>query len=154
TVPAKPVVELLLKLTDAEIRTADGKRRVTAMTTLVYKPADSTARPVESTRFQFTAPFGPIEADDLRWYLECYYQWPTGPFRQRAERIEQQLPQWGQELYRAAVGTATAQAALTAWQYAANGAERRFSVLVDSDLPEGADENSQQAAREAASALL
>lgn len=88
TIPAKPVAELLLKLTDAEIRTEDGKGRVTATASLVYEPADPTARPVESTRFRFTTPLGPIEADDLRWYLESYYLWPTGVFKQRAERIE------------------------------------------------------------------
>jgi hypothetical protein len=119
-----------------------------------HEPADATARPVESTRFQLTAPLGPIEADDLRWYLESYYLWPTGVFKQRAEQIEKKLPQWGQELYRTAVGTATAQAALTAWQHAANSVERWFSVLVDSDPPEGADEKTQHAAREASSALL
>jgi tetratricopeptide (TPR) repeat protein len=57
-------------------------------------------------------------------------------------------------LYRAAVGTATAQAALTAWQNAANSTERRFSVFVDSDPLEGMDEQTQLAAREAASVLL
>lgn len=153
-VEVKPVEELLLKLSDPVITTEDNKRRVTATATLGYEPATPGVRGVESKRFSLTAPFGPIEADNLRWYLESYYQWPIGVFKQRAERIEKQLPQWGQELYRAAVSTATAQEALNAWQHAATGAERRFSVLVDSDLPEGTDENTQQAAREAASALL
>jgi hypothetical protein len=130
-VEAKPVEELLLKLSDPAMTTEDSKRRVTATATLVYEPAAPGMRSVESTRFALTAPLGLIEADDLRWYLESYYLWPTSVFKQRAERIETQLPQWGQELYRAAVGTTRAQAALTAWQHAANGAERRFSLLVD-----------------------
>ncbi|MBI3246550.1 MAG: tetratricopeptide repeat protein [Deltaproteobacteria bacterium] len=154
TAPSKPLEELLLKLSDPAITTVDGKRRVTATATLVYEPAHPTAPTVESQRFHLTAPLGPIETEDLRWYLESYYQWPTGVFQQRAQRIERQLPEWGQQLFRAAVGTTTGHAALTAWQQAATGAERRFSVQVDSDLPVGTSDDAQKAAREAASALL
>ncbi|MCI0662146.1 MAG: toll/interleukin-1 receptor domain-containing protein, partial [Acidobacteria bacterium] len=75
---ARPVEELLLELNDPKIEEVDGKRRATATAQLIYEPADSTARRVESRRFSFTAPLGPIEADDLRWYLEEYYRWPIG----------------------------------------------------------------------------
>src|SRR5262249_27215074 len=135
------------------IQTIEGKRRVAATATLVYEPADSAVRRVESRRFTFTAPLGPIEADDLRWYLESYYLWPTGVFRARAERIEAQLPQWGQDLYHA-IAAQPAQEALHAWQHAAAGAERRFSVLVDSDLPDGSSPEAQADAKEAATGLL
>ncbi|HEV8714726.1 MAG TPA: TIR domain-containing protein [Candidatus Binatia bacterium] len=87
SVNAKPVAELLLKLVDAEILTEEGKRRVTATATVVYEPAGDTAREIESNRFHFTAPLGPIEAEELRWYLERYYLWPTGVFQQRAEHL-------------------------------------------------------------------
>ena len=60
---------------------------------------------VESKRFNFTAPLGVIEAEDLRWYLEEYYVWPIGVFKERAERIETQLPEWGQDLYQAALAS-------------------------------------------------
>ncbi|MBI4553614.1 MAG: TIR domain-containing protein, partial [Candidatus Latescibacteria bacterium] len=154
TVETKPVEELMLELSDPQIQSHEGKRRGTATATLVYEPADRTARRVESTRFRFTAPLGPIEAEDLRWYLEGYYLWPTGVFKERAERIEAQLPHWGQELYQAALATPAAQDALTIWQQTAGGAERRFSVLVDSDLPDGTSQEERTAAREAASDLL
>jgi hypothetical protein len=153
-VTAQPVEDLLLELRDPHIQTIEGKRRVTATATLVYEPADPTVPRVESRRFTFTAPLGPIEADDLRWYLESYYLWPTGVFKARAECIEAQLPQWGQDLYRAVVATQHAQEALHAWQHAAAGAERRFSVLVDSDLPDGSSPKAQAAAKEAAAGLL
>jgi len=153
-VAAQPVEDLLLELRDPHIQTLEGKRRVAATATLVYDPADPAARRVESRRFTFTAPLGPIEADELRWYLESYYLWPTGVFKERAERIEAQLPQWGQDLYRAVVNTQQAQEALYAWQHAAAGAERRFSVLVDSDLPDGSSPEAQAAAKEAATGLL
>ncbi|MEE8292718.1 MAG: CHAT domain-containing protein, partial [Candidatus Tectomicrobia bacterium] len=116
--------------------------------------ADRTSREVESRPFTFTAPLGPIEADDLRWYLESYYLWPTGVFKERADRIEGQLSRWGQDLYQAALEAMSAQDPLNAWQQAADGAERRFSVLVDSALPEGTSQDKQVAAQEAASALL
>jgi tetratricopeptide (TPR) repeat protein len=89
-VAAQPVAELLLELHDPHIQTDAGTRRATAMATLVYEPADPTVPRVESRRFPFTAPLGPIEIDELRWYLESYYLWPTGVFKERAERIEAQ----------------------------------------------------------------
>ena len=88
----------------------DGRRRATAIATLSYEPADEAARPVTSRRFPFTAPIGPIEADDLRWYLERYYLWPTGVFRARAAAVEAQLPVWGEALFRAALGSDGARA--------------------------------------------
>ena len=153
-VAAQPVEDLLLELRDPHIQTEAGTRRVAATATLVYDPADPAARRVESRRFTFTAPLGPIEADELRWYLESYYLWPTGVFKARAERIEAQLPQWGQDLYHAVIATQHAQEALHAWQHAAPGAERRFSVLVDSDLPDSSSPEAQAAAKEAATGLL
>lgn len=150
----QPVEELILKLTDTKIHEEGGKRRARATATLIYEPADKSARAVESKRFTFTAPLGVIEADDLRWYLEEYYVWPIGGFKERAERIETQLPVWGQELYKSALAPPVAQEALNAWLQAGADGERRFSVFVDSELPEGASNPEQAVAREAASELL
>jgi tetratricopeptide (TPR) repeat protein len=152
-VAPEPIAELLLKLSDVKLRTRRGVRRVAAIATLVYDPADPAELEVESKRFVFNAPLGPIEADELRWYLEQYYLWPIGVFRARAARIEAQLPAWGQALYQAALAKPVAQAALNGWQ-AAGSAERRFSVLVDPDLPEGATTAQQATASEAAGGLL
>src|SRR6185436_10615718 len=69
---ARPVEELVLKLTDPKIETEEGTRRARATATLLYEPARSGARSIESRRFLFTAPLGPIETDDLKWYLERY----------------------------------------------------------------------------------
>jgi tetratricopeptide (TPR) repeat protein len=150
---AKPVEELILRLTDPRIVHADGKRRACATATLTYEPARSGARNIESLRYPFTAPLGPIEAADLRWYLEDYHLWPVGVFTRRAEAIQRQLPAWGGELY-AALAEEEARAALTTWQEVADGADRRFSVMVYGDLPRGATEQDQAAAREAATELL
>jgi len=151
---ARPIEELVLKLTDPAFETAEGKRRARALATLEYKPAQASARDIESRRYSFTAPFGPIETDDLRWYLEKYFVWPVGVFQDRAAGIEKKLPTWGQELFEAALGAKFARETLTAWQHAADGAERRFSVQVDHELPEGAAEDAQATAREAATELL
>ncbi len=152
-VEAQPVAELVLKLSDAKIETVDGKTRAKAPATLIYEPADK-SRNIESQRYYFTAPLGPIESDDLRWYLEEYFRWPTGVFKDRAARIEAQLPLWGQELFQSALAGKTTQQALNAWLQAANDTQRRFSVMVDSELPEGASEQDQAATNAAASALL
>ncbi|WP_239132802.1 CHAT domain-containing tetratricopeptide repeat protein [Paractinoplanes durhamensis] len=151
---AKPVAELVLKLTDPRLATADGKRRAQATATLIYEPARAGARNIESRRFEFTAPLGPIEAADLKWYLESYYLWPVGVFHQRASAIQDRLPGWGHDLYEAALSDPVAREALNAWQNAAGGAERRFSVMVDGDLPSGALAKAQAEASEAATGLL
>lgn len=151
---AKPLEELVLSLTDPKIETHEGKRRVTATATLIYEPANPALRRVESKRFTFTAPLGPIEADDLRWYLESYFLWPVGVFKARAEGIEKKLPQWGQDLFKTALGADAARNARTAWQHSADSSERRFSVEVDRELPEGAPADAQTTAAEAATEFL
>ncbi len=154
TVAPQVVEELILKLSDAKVVAFDGKRRATATATLVYEPANESNRNVESKRFIFTAPLGVIEAEDMRWYLEEFYLWPIGVFKERAARIEKQLPKWGQDLYNAALASPVAQEVFNAWQQGGIDGERRFSVFVDSELPDGASETDQAVAREAASELL
>jgi TIR domain len=150
----KPVEELVLTLSDPQIEVGEGKRRAQATATVIYKSAGSGVPDVVSRRFELTAPLGPIEIADLRWYLESYYLWPVGVFQERADRIEAQLPGWGRDLYEAALDDVEAREAVAGWEQAAEGAERRFSVEVDSDLRRGATEEAQAAAQEAASELL
>jgi hypothetical protein len=150
---AVPVEELVLSLEDPTIVTGEGIRRARATARLTYQPARPSARPVASRRFELTAPLGPIEAADLRWYLESYYRWPVGVFRERAAGIEAQLPGWGQALHAAALDDPGAREAVSAWQRAA-GSERRFSVEVDAELAIGAAVEAEVLAREAAVELL
>jgi tetratricopeptide (TPR) repeat protein len=149
----QPVEELILRLNDLKVETKDGKRRARAVAQLVYEPADQSARATESRRFNFTAPLGVIESEELRWYLEEYHVWPIGIFRERAARVEARLPEWGQDLYRAALAPQAAQEAFGAWE-AGNDGDRRFSIFVDRELPEGAGEDEQTEADEAAAELL
>lgn len=151
TVQAEPVAELILELTDPTIKEQDGVRWAEATAELTYQPADN-QRAITSRRYKFSAPLGPVELGDIRWYIERYYQWPTGVFKERAGKTEQALPEWGQALYAAALGGQSAREPLAEWQRASGS--RRFSVQVDFEPPEGTDDEEAAVVREAASDLL
>jgi tetratricopeptide (TPR) repeat protein len=136
--PTTPVAELLLRLTDPLFQNEHGARHASATATLVYQPPHTTGRVIASERFSFRSPFSAIEGDDLRWYLEKSYLWPTGIFKARADRIEAQLPAWGQALYREATTTESSRNTLTTWQNEAEAVDRRFSVSVDWGVRDGA----------------
>lgn len=151
---SQPLEELVLELVDPRIETIEGKRRAVAMATVIYEPTDPGARQVRSKRFEFTAPLGPIETDELSWYLEKYYLWPVGLFRDRAARVEAELPKWGQQLHKAALESEAARKILGVWQNSPDGAARCFSIVIDNVLPDGAGADEQATANEAASELL
>ncbi|HZS10017.1 MAG TPA: toll/interleukin-1 receptor domain-containing protein [Blastocatellia bacterium] len=66
--PPRLVAELKLKLKGASIEeVVEGKWRARATAQLTYDPADPARPAADSRDFIFTAPLGPIEADDLRW---------------------------------------------------------------------------------------
>ena len=150
-VPAGSVAELILELIDPQIETKDSLRRATATAELTYHPADG-GRAIGSRRYKITAPLGPVELDEIRWYIEKYHQWPTGVFKMRAENTEKALPDWGQALYAAALGGQSAREPVAAWERA-NGS-RRFSVQVDGEPVEGTPEAEAALVREAASDWL
>lgn len=150
-IKAEPVEELILELTDPIIEEKDNVRRATATAELTYRPADN-SRDITSRRYKFTAPIGPVELGEIRWYVEKYYQWPTGVFKTRAEKTEESLPKWGQAIYAAALGGESAREPLEAWKH--KSGSRRFSVQVDPEPPEGTDEERSSLIREAASDLL
>ena len=50
----------------------------------------------------------------------------SGVFAERARWIAGQLPQWGQQLYAAALKADSAQEPLRAWQAAANAARQEY----------------------------
>jgi tetratricopeptide (TPR) repeat protein len=146
-----PIADLVLELGDPGISTADGVRRASATARLIYRPADG-GRDVEGRRYRFTAPLGPIEAEDLTWYLERYVNWPSGVFQERARGIEANLQKWGRSLFDT-LNTDAARNALEAWKAAPSGAERRFTVKVDRELMDATDER-QADADEGATLLL
>ena len=151
----EPLEELVLQLTDLKMHEQDGVRRAQAKAKLVYEPATSGQREVTSDKtWRFTAPIGPIEAEELRWYLEKYAIWPSDCFRERARKVEQNLLAWGQLLYQAALPTECTANVLQAWARVNGTAKRRFSILVENTSEAGAPEAEVVSAREAATLLL
>ncbi|MDZ7854977.1 CHAT domain-containing protein [Sphaerotilus sp.] len=153
--PAAPMEELVLELSRLSIHEADGKRRARGSARLVYEPADRDKREVRSPKsWTFEAPLGPIEVEELRWYLETYAVWPSRFDEERVKRIEANLVEWGRALHHAAMPADKAASVLQAWAQVGDGAARRFSVHVEPELDDGTPEADALAAREAATLLL
>lgn len=153
-VNAQPVEELLLELSDPQIHVVNGQHCTTATAKVIFVPSHHASPRVESKRFVFKAPFGPIGTGDLRWYLEMYSVWPVGIFKDRANQIAAQLPRWGQALFEAVLGTSATKDVLYAWQNVPEQAEHRFSVSIDYDSPEVAGQQNIFTAWQAACQLL
>ena len=149
-----PIAELQLKLTKPGLETRDGKHRAMAEAVIVYRPADPFQREEESSPFYFEAPLGPIEKEDLSWYLERYITWPVEYYQEQARGIEANFPQWGKLLYEEATKLADAKRIFQSWQEGSYRFERRFSVFVNSALVEGSKEEDIQKAKEGANLLL
>ncbi len=153
-VAVAPVAELTLELRDPSVERGGGTLRGAATAELVYRPADAGAREVRSRRFRLTAPLGPIEAGELRWYLERYVSWPSGVFQERARAVEARLPEWGKLLHAAALEHGDAREAYEAWKRSGGAASRRLTIRVDRDLATGAQPVEQADAAEGATLLL
>lgn len=146
-----PFAELLLKLSDPAPG-AENSARPHATAELIYLPADKSQPEVRSQRYAFSAPLGPIEAGELAWYLEHYFLWPVGVFKQRGEEVEKQLPAWGKALYQAALSGESARRVAEAWRR--DDADKRFSIEVDDAVLENAADEAKNAAQEAGTELL
>ena len=152
---AEPLEELVLELTDLRFDEKPGIRRAAARARLVYEPATPGQENVHSAKsWRFIAPIGPIEAEELRWYLEKYAIWPSLYFRDRARKVEESLVKWGQMLYEAAMPVKHTTNVMNAWATIGDHVGRRFSVHVDSTLEADAPENEVKSAKEAATLLL
>ncbi|HEU4833724.1 MAG TPA: tetratricopeptide repeat protein [Pyrinomonadaceae bacterium] len=150
---ADPLEELVLELTDLKFHEKDGVRQASARARLVYEPATPGQEDVRSAQsWRLIAP--PVDAEELRWYLEKYSLWPSQYFRNRARKVEQNLVKWGQLLYQAAIPVAHTADVLKAWARIDDHADRRFSVYVDTALEAGAPDDDVKTAKEAAGLLL
>ncbi|HEY1353099.1 MAG TPA: CHAT domain-containing protein [Ktedonobacteraceae bacterium] len=95
---------------------------------LTPPPAGSPSDMLASVSLQFEAhgsshsgdlltnPLSKEEGERLRWYLEEYWEWPFEQFRERAEEIEQLLPELGKRMYQSVFGSPGAQAVVQAWR--------------------------------------
>ncbi len=147
--------DLVLELSNLRFDESDGLRRASADARLVYEPAAPGQPQVRSAeRWRFVAPIGPIEAEELRWYLEKFAIWPSDYFRDRARKVEENFAKWGQLLHAAALPAGQTRNVMNAWSRIDGRADRRFSVLVDVAPEPGAAAAEIEAAREAATVLL
>ena len=152
---AEPLEELVLELTDLKFHEQDGVRRASARARLVYEPATPGQREVASAQsWRFVAPIGPIEAEELRWYLEKFAIWPSEYFRDRARKVEESLVKWGRLLHEAAMPVRIRRMSCRPGRGSTGDTGRRFSVHVDALLEAGAPNNEVETAREAATLLL
>jgi tetratricopeptide (TPR) repeat protein len=151
----EPVAELVLELSDLGFHEQDGVRRPAARARLVYEPAIPGQPVVVSEQmWRLIAPLGPIEAEELRWYLERWPVWPNPLVADRARQLEANLIAWGQALHGAALPLQPTANVLQAWAGVDAAASRRFSVSVDDSVLLGASEAEEKIAKEAATALL
>lgn len=154
---AVPVADLILELTDLEVReTKPGERRAVAKALLCYDPPEPSAPEVSSPPFRFVAPLGGIEADELTWYVERYPQWPVGAVvTERARTVEKSLEDWGRKLFDAVLGAKQeGRNAYDGWRNVPEGTERRVSILVDDNMLAEATDDQKKQARGAATSLL
>ena len=54
---------------------------------------------VDSQRLHFASPLTDGELAELRWYLEAYPKWPTGPDYERAHKLEAEMEGLGRKLW-------------------------------------------------------
>jgi len=152
---AEPLEELVLELTDLKFHEQAGVRRPSARARLVYEPATHGQEDVHSVKaWRFIAPIGPIEAEELRWYLEKYAIWPSDYFRDRAKKVEENLAKWGKLLHDEALPLVHTANVMNAWGRIDDHAGRRFSIHVDASLEAGASAAEEELARESATLLL
>jgi tetratricopeptide (TPR) repeat protein len=151
----EPVAELVLELSDLAFHEQDGVRRPAARARLIYEPASAGQPEVVSNQsWRLIAPLGPIEAEELGWYLERWPVWPNPLVADRARQVEANLIAWGKALHAAALPLQPTANVLQAWAGVEAGASRRFSVSVDDSPLHGSSEAEQNLAQEAATALL
>ncbi len=150
----EPVEELVLELSSLRFHEEDGKRRAAGTAQLIFQPATLGQRAVQSGKWRLVAPLGPIEAEELGWYLERWPVWPNPVLAERAKTVEANLKAWGQALHAAALPPEHTATVLQAWAGVGANASRRFSVSVDPALEAGVSADETATAQEAATSLL
>jgi tetratricopeptide (TPR) repeat protein len=118
--------ELVISFSDARIDESAGRRRAAGRFRVHHLPAEGAGS--RGGWRELESPLGPIEIEEIRWYLERYPGWPYGTFRDRAMALEAKLPEWGRALFDQTLGQSVEQTA--AWRRA-TGRARRVVVEVE-----------------------
>jgi hypothetical protein len=80
----------------------------------------------------FTPPLDDVQLGDIRWYLEEFSTWPTGPDYERAERIEAGLEDWGRALRKSVL---TGEEAARLWQQFVDAPDEGKLLTIDATDP-------------------
>lgn len=144
--------ELLLELVDLCIVESHGERMAQAAARLTFNPADNEKPGVSSGLSRFISPLDPGVSEELQWYLERYYQWPTGVFKERASKIEAMLPKWGNTLFNNIFHGDSSQCVLNAWETSVGDAPICFTISVNP--LQGKQKTGEQIEAKEAAALL
>ncbi|MDQ2996972.1 MAG: CHAT domain-containing protein, partial [Chloroflexota bacterium] len=80
----------------------------------------------------FSPPLDDPQLADLRWYLEVFATWPTGPDYERAETIESRLEDWGRLLLQSVLSNTDA---ALLWQQFVDTAGESKLVTIDATDP-------------------
>ncbi len=125
----EPGADLTLSLRDPVLRELGDEVRASCRAELICRP-EGGGPAVHSRPYVLTAPLSPVEQGDLDWYLERYPIWPAGVFRERARRVERQLPAWGRRIHDA-VFVAETRRVLESWRRVNTSISRYFTVEVN-----------------------
>lgn len=91
---------------------------------------------ISSSTFKFRSTINPVEFSEIAWYFEEYSQWPFGVSKIRAEKIEKNLPEIGQDIYNAVFGLGVVHEVVNAWKALKDSCALRFSVQLNKHAPE------------------
>jgi hypothetical protein len=79
-------------------------------------------------------PITPREHEELKWYLQEYWEWPFAEFLERGRSIEHKLKEIGQRLFNSVFGTPQATRILAAWD-ADPLQPRQISLILADEVP-------------------
>jgi len=129
----EPVAELMLELYNPVIIREQSVPRTCASAKLhLFTPENK----ISSSTFKFRSTIKPVEFSEIAWYFEEYSQWPFGVSKIRAEEIEKELPEIGQDIYNAVFGLGVVHEVVNAWKALKDSCDLRFSVQLNKHAPE------------------
>ncbi len=146
-----PIADLVLTLSDFSLDIAGENHFAMATATLEYLLLAEDSIGVKSPPYRVSVEMNRADAEDIRWYVERYVDWPGDVFDERARSIEKSLSRLGRLLYDI-LDNEIGNEVLECWRVAGRGSERRFTVVADSQIQMGA--SIYQDARVAATYLL
>lgn len=95
------------------------------------------ARGLYTAPVPYEPPLDDQALNEIRWYLELFATWPSGPDYEKAEETKQKLESWGRDLWRSVIWHDTDQDLDGAglWQQFADDAASPKQVTIDATDP-------------------